>query len=39
MGVSRISYLPPTVGQDRHTGLTCAVVHMGVPGIFYLPPT
>ena len=25
-----------TVGQDRHIGLTCVVVHMGVPGISYL---
>ena len=27
------------VGRDRHIGLTCAVVHMGVPGISYLRPT
>ena len=25
-----------TVGRDRHIGLTCLVVHMGVSGIFYL---
>ena len=27
------SVLHRTVGQDRHIGLTCVVVHMGVPGI------
>ena len=25
--------------QDRHIGLTCVVVHMGIPGISYLRPT
>ena len=28
-----------TVGWDRHIGLTCAMVHMGVPGISYLCPS
>ena len=38
MGVPGISYLVllRTVGRDRHIGLTCAVVHMGVPGISYI---
>ena len=27
-----------TVGRVRHIGLTCFVVHMEVPGKFYLRP-
>ena len=28
--------LQRTVGWDRHIGLTCAMVRMGVPGISYI---